>query len=711
MAGMMRGCFRAAASVLAAVLAGFAPAAAAPPSPVAADKPNILLITIDTLRPDHLGCYGDKAVQTPAIDALAARGGLFTRAFAHTPSTLPSHASILLGRTPNGHGVHDNSNFIVRGNLDSLAAWLKARGYATAAFVGAFPLDSRFGLTAGFDVYDDSYGTQGTRAETFVERPASAVVAKALAWLRNRPAPWFAWIHCFDPHQPYDPPEPFRTRYAANPYDGEIASVDAALGSLFADLAARGLDRRTAVVLTADHGESLGEHGEATHGYFAYNATLHVPLIVALPGGKPARVSADVSHIDIFPTIADILGQPAPQGLWGRSLLPLLRGRSVPDRPIYFEALTAFYNRGWAPLRGFILGDRKYMDSPIPEVYDLAKDFGETDNIAAAASLAPLRKAFSALVDEESAGAPGAAPRAPDRETAEKLRSLGYLASPQAPPTRTFTPADDLKTLLPFHRKWAEATAAWHAGRAEEGIRLLQEIIAERKDFDLAYTYLADFYQDLRQPDRSLAVLKDALDHNPESARILNAYAIRLINRGRYDEAAPLLRKSLSLIDFDPETWNYLGVSRWGTGAFDEAQAAYEKALSLDANDAMAVANIAVVDLSRFMKAGGAEWRVRAVEGFRKALTLDPRYSPAWNGLGAALRQGGDLDGAVEAWTKAVELKPDYDFALFNLGLTLLAKGERSRALPWFMKYRDLYGATLPPAERTRLEQLIEKCR
>jgi arylsulfatase A-like enzyme/Flp pilus assembly protein TadD len=685
--------------------------AAGPLTAAGTDRPNILLITIDTLRADHLGCYGYAGVRTPAIDALAGRGVLFTRAFAHTPSTLPSHTNILLGVTPNAHGVHDNSNFIVREGFVTLAEWLKGQGYATGAFVGAFPLDSRFGLTRGFDVYDDNYGSQGPMDMTFVERKADAVVDKALQWLRGRAEPWFLWVHCFDPHQPYDPPEPFKSAYAANPYDGEIASVDAALGRLLGSLKERNVESRTAVIFTADHGEALGEHGETTHGYFAYNATLRVPLLMAFPGMGPGRLEPEVCHIDIFPTVCDVLGQKKPGGLQGLSLLPLMRGKGLPARPIYFEALTAYYNRGWAPLRGYIQGREKYMDSPIPEVYDLEKDFGELDNIAGRAGLDRCRKIFAGLVQAESSPAAEAAGRNVDRQTAEKLRSLGYLSSPQAPPRKDFTARDDLKTLLPYHNKWTSATAAYSAGRAAEGISLLKEIIAERKDFDLAYTYLANFYKEQKRPRDAEAVLLEAYGNNPASFRIMTAYGITLIDEGRFEPAVEVLKKSLALIDFDPETWNYLGVAYWNMGLFDDARNSYERALSLDANYAIVFNNLGSLYLSRFLKLNQPDDLAAATGDFRKAIATDPKYASAYNGLGAALRQAGDIDGAVGAWKKSVELKPDFDFPLYNLGLTLLARGDRTGALGYFTRYKDLFYGDLAPKEKARLDELIRMCK
>jgi arylsulfatase A-like enzyme/Flp pilus assembly protein TadD len=688
-----------------AILFAAAPLAAAPA------KPNVLLVTIDTLRADRIGCYGSKTVRTPATDALAARGALFTRAFAHTPSTLSSHTDILLGLTPNAHGVHDNSNFIVRDDFLSLAEWLKAQGYATGAFVGAFPLDSRFGLVQGFDVYDDNYGSQGPTDMVFVERKAEAVVAGALGWLKGRTEPWFLWVHVFDPHQPYEPPEPFKSQYAGHPYEGEIAYADFALGKLFSYLKDAGLEGRTAVVLTADHGESLGEHGESTHGYFAYNATLHIPLILAYPGAKPAKVEENACHIDIFPTVCDLVGGKKPAGLQGRSLMPLAQGKGRPPKPIYFEALTAYYNRSWAPLRGYILGQEKFMDSPIPEVYDLSKDFVELDNLAAKADLAGYRKTFADLVRTESSPLANAAGQTMDRTTAEKLRSLGYLASPQKPAKKEFTAQDDLKTLYPYHNKWQKATAAYHAGRPDEGIALLKEIIAERKDFHLAYTYLANFYQEQKRPAEAEAVLREALVYNPESFRIMTALGIIMIDNGRFGEAVDLLNKSLAVIDFDPETWNYLGVAYWNTGRLDEALEAYERALVLDANYPIVFNNRGSLYLSRYLKGKQADDLAKAGADFRKAVELDPKYASAWNGLGVSDSQTGDIDGAIAAWKKAVELKPDFGFALYNLGLGLLGRGDKAEALKYFIRYKELTYATLPPRDRVRLDELIAKCR
>ncbi|MCX6576482.1 MAG: sulfatase-like hydrolase/transferase [Candidatus Aminicenantes bacterium] len=674
------------------------------------DRPNVLLITIDTLTPDRLSCYDSAVLKTPNIDALAQRGFLFSRAFAHNPLTLPSHANILLGLTPLVHGVHDNANFIVRKELTNLAGWLKGRGYATGAFVGAFPLDSRFGLTTGFDVYDDNYGSQGPNDLTFVERKAEVVIQLALRWLADQGGPWFLWIHLFDPHQPYEPPEPFRTQYKDSPYNGEVAYVDAALGKLFGFLKDKNLGKRTLTVFTADHGESLGEHGEMTHGYFAYNATLWVPLIIFSPGGKAGSAAQNVCHIDIFPTICDLLGIEAPPSLQGRSLAPLMKGKELPARPIYFEALTAYYNRGWAPLRGYIEGREKFMDSPISELYDIETDFHEQNNLAASADLGTQRQKYERLLKTLSAPAEGTAGQKLDRETQEKLRSLGYVASYQAPAKKNFTEKDDLKTLLPYHTKCMKAVSAYSKGQVEEGIALLKEIIAERKDFDLAYTHLANFYKKQKRLKDAVSVLLDAYQNNPSSFRIMTTYGIFLVDAGRFDEAVEVLKKGLALIDFDPEVWNYLGVAYWSQGDYDAARKAYERALALDSNYPNLINNLGSLHLSLFLKTRQPDPLRKALDYFKQAIALDPRYPSAYNGLGSALNMAGDADGAIENWKKAVELKPDFGFPLYNLGLTYLARGDKALALDYFMKYKNMFYAGLPAQEKEKLDALIQSC-
>ena len=682
------------------------PLEAAPP------RPNLLLVTIDTLRPDRLGCYGSSQAQTPAIDRLAASGVVFSRAFAHTPLTLPSHADILLGTTPLRHGVHDNGNFKVPEGLPNLATFLKDNGFATGAFIGAFPLDARFGLDRGFDVYDESYGSGTGLDFQFVERKAEAVVGSALAWLEGRPGPWFLWIHCFDPHQPYEPPAPFSTRYKDDLYSGEVAYVDSELAKLFGRLEESGQAGSTVVVLTGDHGQSLGEHGESTHGYFAYNSTLWVPLIVSGPGVKAGRVEENVCHIDIFPTVCDLLGLPRPAYLQGVSLLPVLRGKGLPSlssRPIYFESLYAYYRRGWAPLRGFIEGPNKFIDLPLPEVYDLKTDFGEARNLAGKdlgreqARLAGLIKAGSS---------PDAAARPlPDAAAREKLQSLGYVGGFQPPAKDKFGPPDDLKTLLPYNRKFEEAQDLYFRRQAEQSITLLRELIRERPDFDSPYLFLVTVYEKQGRLAEAEAVLKTGVEANPRNYKLAIEYGIVLAERGRNDEAISLLNKASKMIDWDPELWNYLGVAYWNKGDLDKAVAAYEHALSLDPKYAVVLSNLGTVQTSLAMKKKDADALRRAMDYFKRAIASDPRDPAAYNGLGAVYRILEDLDAAISCWGQAVALEPYHRFALFNLGTAYLDKGDKAKARACLTKYKDRYYKALPDGERASLDALLEKCR
>jgi len=428
-------------------------------------KLNVLLITIDTLRADRLGCYGSRLPETPNIDRLAERGVLFTRAFANTSTTLPSHANILLGVTPNYHGVHENLNFVVSGKLLTLAEHLKKNGYFTGAFVGAYPLDSRFGLSQGFDTYDDDYDRVHRVNLSSLERTADSVVDAALEWLESRASPWFLWVHCWDPHSPYDPPEPFKTQFKGHLYEGEVAYVDHALGKLFKHLDESGLYGSTLVIFTGDHGESLGQHGEETHGFFAYNSGIWIPLIISYPGARPGGVEDYVSHVDIFPTVCDVLGIEIPPSIQGGSLLQALNGKKLPDKLIYFESLYPYYSRGWAPIRGFIHKKEKYIDSPLPEVYDLEDDFDELKNLAREKNIAPFKSQLKNIIDALTPSGRIDASQKPDRETRERLASLGYISSAGISPKKNFTPEEDVKVLLPYINRIGEGTKLYKEGK------------------------------------------------------------------------------------------------------------------------------------------------------------------------------------------------------------------------------------------------------
>lgn len=343
---------------------------------------NLLLITLDTVRSDHVGCYGHAAARTPTIDGLAARGAQFDQAITDVPATLPAHCSIMTGLTAPRHGVRTNGHFRLHDNVTTLAEVLKGRGYATTAFVNTYVLNARYGLDAGFDNYDQ-HPPAGARVP---QRRADAVTDAAVTWLaghlKDHPGqPFFAWVHYFDPHAPYDPPGEFATRFADSPYDGEIAFTDANLQRLLDFLDRRDLTRRTLIVLTADHGEGLGDHLEPEHSRLIYDTTVHVPLIISCPNlhGAPCRIDdVTVGTIDVMPTALGILGIEAGFEMSGVDLTSASIGR---DRAIYVETLAPLIYHGWASLHGLRRIDAKYIEAPTPEYYQLSVDPGELNNL------------------------------------------------------------------------------------------------------------------------------------------------------------------------------------------------------------------------------------------------------------------------------------------------------------------------------------------
>ena len=674
---------------------------------------NFLLITIDTLSADRLSCYSREHLETPNIDSLAEKGVLFTKAFAHTSTTLPSHANILLGTVPLYHGVHDNSNFVVEKDFLTLAGHLKSFGYSTGAFVGAYPLDSRFGLTQGFDVYDDDYGSQNFQEPSYVERRAEVVIDSALKWQERQESPWFLWIHCFDPHFPYESPEPFRTQYKKTPYNGEVAYIDSALGKLFDYLKDNNFISDTMIIVTGDHGESLGEHGEITHGYFAYNSTIWIPLIIYIPGVKNGHVEQIVSHIDIFPTVCDVLRIEKPSFLQGISLLPAIQGKKLPKRSIYFESMYPYYSRGWGPIRGLISGDEKYIDSPIPELYDLDKDFDELKDLAETKSLENYKKQLAKIIKDQSF--PGVEPgvrKKIDRESLEKLKSLGYISSTQVTEKKNLSPEDDVKILLPYHNKAMEAVDLYKSGKVKEGIRILKEVIAEREDVDMSYTNLALIYKEQGRLRDAIEVLKLGCKQLPSSYEIFLTYVSYLLHEGQYDEVIKVFgEKSLHRKEYDPEIWNSLGVAYTNKGDFEEAIKSYQKALSLDNDYPLALNNLGTVYLSIFLKTRDRKAYQESLNSFKKAIELDPEYASAYNGLGSAYKLGGNLEEAIYCFEKALEMNSDLGNALYNLGLVYLENGEKSKALRYFNRYKDKYERFLSPSGKKKLKELIQKCK
>jgi arylsulfatase A-like enzyme/tetratricopeptide (TPR) repeat protein len=647
-------------AALATLAAGWLLAAAPP-----AGRPDILLITIDTLRADATGFSGNQKAATPVLDRLAAQGRVFTDAHAHNVVTLPSHANILTGLYPYQHGVRDNTGFRLTEKFPTLATALREAGYATGAFVGAYPLDSRFGLDRGFEVYDDRT-TRGDQVEAFAlaERRGDEVVAPALEWWRSRRGnPRFLWIHLYDPHAPYAPPEPFASRFAGHSYLGEVAATDAFLAPLLGPL----LDRKEPpclVVVTADHGEALGEHGEMTHGLFAYEATLKVPLVVWGPGVSPGRDGRPARHVDIFPTVLAAAGvkPPASSARPGRSLLDA----AAPGDDSYFEALSATLNRGWAPLRGLLRGGRKLIALPLPEVYDLKSDPQEAKNrIDADRALA--RAAFGAL-PQESVWPPPRMSSGAEEEA--RLRSLGYLAS-SAPARTSYGPEDDPKRLVELDQKIHQIIDRYSRGQVEEAVRLAREAVQERPSMPLGHSLLVQGLLESGRTTEAVEVMRQARARGQASDTLLRQLGLTLAESGQSAEAIEVLRPLAETEDTD--AMNALALALSEAGRQRDAWELLQKVLKLDPDNARACEQLGLVELRLGHWPQARDWSRRAVERQRQL----PR---AWNNLGVALWQLGDKEKALDAWQQAVDFDPRLWDALWNLGLKAAEQGRPAQA-------------------------------
>ncbi len=671
--------------------------------------PNVLLVIIDTLRADKLGCYGSQRIKTPHIDGLAKRGVLFTRTFAHNPLTMPSHANIMTGTTPPYHGVHDNENFVLRDQFLTLAEYFKAQGYSTGAVVGAYPLDSRFGIAQGFDFYEDAVAPRGAPKNSIGERRAEAVTAIAKNWLGWQKSAWFLWVHVFDPHYPYEPPEPFLSRYPEKPYDGEVAYVDSVLGEFFKYLEDSSHLDGTLIVLTSDHGESLGDHGEKTHGMLAYNSTLWVPLIVAFPGLKPARINQLAAHIDIFPTLCDLLGLEKPAGLQGVSLAPAVRGKKIPSRLIYFESLEPYYNFGWAPLRGFFSGKQKFFDNPIPELYDLEVDFAETVNLTENNPPTPFRSRLNQLMDTLSHPEAAGAEKKYDQATREMLRSLGYVGRSGFEKKAKFGPQDDVKTLLPVYNKSHSAYILKDVGEIDKGITQLQKIVAGGVRIYQPYIYLAELLREKGRTEETLAVLNEAARLFPANYEILRLHSRCLVEAGRNEETVELIRsRSLFQMDQDPRIWFFLGQAYSNMNDQPAAVEAYEKAVTADPEFAEAFLRLGVAYLALAEQKEEEDVPFqKSLEALRRALKINPGMTAAYRALGMTHFHSGDMDEAILNLETSLSQGLADGRIHYTLGRAYLSKGQKSKALANFMTCKNKYIASLTDEEKALLDILI----
>ncbi len=608
-------------------------AAAAAPVP---KNENILLITIDTLRYDRVGILSSKYVRTPNIDALARRSVIFTHAYAQSTLTRPSHTNILTGTTPLYHGVSDNPGFKLETRYLTLSKFLADKGYKTSAFIGNFILDARFGLDQGFDLYDDDAGETAFGDFGFVERSADKVIQPAISWISGQSNKWLCWLHLFDPHEPYAPPEPFKTEYAKDPYSGEVAFVDAQLGRLFSFLEKSGALDKTIIILTSDHGEAFGEKDEIRHGFFAYNNVLQIPLIIYYPGDEAKVVSENACHVDIFPTVCDLLDLPAPSHLQGESLLPVIAGRERQKKMIYFESLSPHYFLDAAPLTGYIEGKLKYIDQPIKELYDLSTDPLEVRNVANTVDTGRFAKNLDTL--KKSLKGKGTTQDIEGRSSDIRplMESLGYLSG-KPTKNKVYGIQDDLKSLYPLMAQLRMAVDYFQSGRQDMAVKMLNTILRIRPSYITAYTALADCYYNLKRFDEAVATLKNGLSKNPDNLSLTGRLGETLVMVKKYADAFGPLQEAARRDPNNPDYFNYLGLAFMGTGELKEAEDKFHAALLLEPDLNPVFNNLGYLSLMFYVKTSEDKYLDDAIDYFDRALAEQPDLLPAKKGKEAAV--------------------------------------------------------------------------
>jgi len=610
-------------------------------SPADSPAASVLLITIDTLRADAVGAYGAAGAETPTLDRLAGDGLLFENAYSVAPITLVAHTSLLTGVYPPVHGVRNNGIHALAGSWTTLPERVAGQGVRTAAVVGATVLDRRYGLDQGFEVYDDDLRAERSSAAA-VDRPAGAVTEAAIRWLAGVGSDerFFLWVHYFDPHAPYAPPEPFRSRFAEHPYDGEIAYVDSEIGRLLRQQRLAG-DDRLAVIVVGDHGESLGEHGEQTHGMLAYDATLRVPLIIRPPGGRRGERSRQaVDQVDLLPTVLAMMRIAGGGKLPGRDLLA--SGGELAPRPLYAETYVPFYTYGWAKLRSLRVGAMKYIEAPRPELYAYRDDPGEehdlftTERRTAGELGAELERLFPAAADGEAEAL------VPDREARAQLRALGYLGS-LGDGAAAGGPARDPKEMMPVHLEMETANEQLLAGQSAAAIRSYRQALEADPNNLRALSDLATAQATSGRLEEGIRTLERAIDVAPANAQLHLQRAAFSEEQGDAEGALRHLDLALelapALLEARLEKTAYLG----RLGRLDEAAALAAETLSRYPDDAEAnVLYAQLVELPRGDLAG-AESRLRG------AVARDPYLAAAWRALVGLLERRGQTAAAREA--------------------------------------------------------------
>jgi choline-sulfatase len=662
------------------------------PPPVAR---NLVLVTIDTLRADRLGCYGNRDVATPNLDRIADEGVLAPEAAVHVPLTRPSHVCLMTGLYPADSGIRDNVSPELRPDVPTLAELLRAQGFRTAGFVSSIVLSAQSGLNRGFEKYGDAFdaGADDARFLNTIQKRGDVTTGEALAWLRSRPeGRSFLWLHLYDPHDPYEPPEPYASRYAGRPYDGEVAYADEQVGRLQAELLRLGMQRDTLLIVTSDHGEGLGEHGENVHGFFVYQSTLHVPFLARGPGIAPGtRLAVTARSVDVLPTALELLGVPRPAGLKlrGRSLAGALSGRERPaEAASYAEALLPLLHYGWSDLRSLREGRWKYVEAPRPELYDLQQDPGESHDLAGTepGRAEALRAALMLQMQEErtAAVAPSSAAGVPP-DLLEKLGALGYLGAgaPRSGEGSGADPKDKIEEFKVLNRLVREGLTKLRAGDNPGAALSLSELLRRGiSSFEVHY-YLGRALVGEGKPREAASHFEIATARLPGFSAAYLALADCRIALGDLSQALSALERGLAASPRDARLFERQAQVLRKLGRGREAEAAYESATLLAPKDALL--RVQMGELQRDLGNMG-----KAVAALQHAVELDPKTASYWNSLGMVLGGNAQLLEAEKAFREAMSRDArDPEYA-YNLGLALQRQGRRQEAAEMFRKTLEL---------------------
>jgi arylsulfatase A-like enzyme/tetratricopeptide (TPR) repeat protein len=676
--------------------------------PRAAAAHNVLLITLDTTRADHLGCYGYGPAKTPSIDRLAGEGIRFARVYCPAPLTLPSHSTIMTGLYPATHGVRNNGHELAP-KWRTLAGILKGRGFATAAFVSSFSVDSRFGLGRGFDVYDDTFEPQAPLKGANAERRAEATFARFSRWLEGQAGKrFFAWLHYYDPHLPYDPPSPYKEGSAGRPYDGEIAYMDHYVGAALQALKAKGLLNKTLIVVAGDHGEGLGDKVETGHGIFLYEETLRVPLIFHDPAAfpKPRVVEGAVRLADVAPTILETLGLAGEAAaMEGQSLVPWVKDPARPGLTCLVETFYPRENFGWSELVGLITGPWKYIQAPRPELYDLARDPNEKTDLAGSspAQAVELRQALEReLLGLSAKAGPGAGSTAVGSGDRERLRSLGYVNF--APAAAAAGAAPDPKDKIGLLRLVQQAQAFETGGKFAEAEQAFERVVTEIPDSPESYVNLALVQARQNRFDRALETLGRGLARLPGSEVLLVRLGHTYLVGGRPREALETMEKALAA---DPQSVDALTVSASildAAGRKAEARAYYERALAIEPESRPLRMSYA----GSLASSGSLKEAIAVYEGLIRDF---PEEQAFYQFAGIAHSYLGEYDQAIGLLRQALAIRPT-PVGYFNLAVACEKRGdlkEAAEALRMYLRNAQGESEANVAKARAELENLEKK--